>query len=53
VITIKHVKDFVTFQINEKTISVFRAISYPKIGLHPIDSKNGYIHVGHKIIELS
>jgi hypothetical protein len=52
VILIKHLKNSIIFEINGSPIAEFESTSYPEINLHPIDSKNGYVHIGHKIIEI-
>lgn len=49
VIMVKHEPNKITFKIDGKPIATFPAYDKPKIGLHPVDSKNGYVHVGHEI----
>ncbi len=49
VIMVKHKDGKLQFFADEELIAEFPATSTPKMGMYPVDSKNGYIHVGHKI----
>lgn len=49
VIMVKHRDKKLQFHVNDELIAEFPSTPTPKVGLYPVDSKNGYIHVGHKI----
>jgi len=53
VIMVKHYPSKIDFMIDDETIASFPSVSYPEIGLYPVDSKNGYVHVGHRIIDIN
>lgn len=53
VIMVKHLGNNLVFTIDDKSVKTAKSSRIPKIGLYPVDSKNGYIHVGHKIIKIS
>jgi hypothetical protein len=52
VIMVRHETGKIIFTIDNEIIAKFPAHNNPKVGLYPVDSKNGYIHVGHKIIKI-
>jgi hypothetical protein len=49
VIMVKHHASKIDFMIDDEIIASFPSLSFPEIGLYPVDSKNGYVHVGHRI----
>lgn len=52
VIMVKHKDNKLLFYVNDELIAEFLSTPTPKVGLYPVDSKNGYVHVGHKITKL-